>query len=220
MGPHLHKSIINRLDRTKNSTSPPFLTYDWRLGISMKIWAIYVFSVFLVFNLIRPLTSASTTYHYSTLYHHETLTPDIILNRGTNGTVYIISSNKTWAEVNVTGNLTETYYEYMLNITNLSNNINYTAKLENATIDGIGRLTNFTAYFHDGTTSRQIEISNGTVTQSSGSWCSIATSTTIYISIAIKVSTSSISTVDLRLHVVKSDTTSPEIIQTVRIKIN
>jgi hypothetical protein len=108
----------------------------------------------------------------------------------------------------------------MLNITNLSNNINYTAKLENATIDGIGRLTNFTAYFHDGTPSRQIEISNGTVTQSSGSWCSIATSATIYISIAIKVSTSGISTVDLRLHVVKGDTTSPEIVQTVTINVN
>lgn len=164
MGPHLHTSIINRLDGDKKPTL--FLAYDWRLGISMKIWAIYVFSVFLVFNLIRPLTSASsTTYYYSTRGHCEVLAPDILLEAGTNGTAYIISTNKTWAEVNVTGTLTETYYEYVLNITNLSNNINYTVKLEKVTIDGIGRLTNFTAYFHDGTTSRQIEISNGTVTQ-------------------------------------------------------
>jgi hypothetical protein len=172
----------------ETKSQPFFLAYDWRLGIGMKIWAVYVFSVFPVFNLIQPLTSASTTYQYSTPYHHETLTPDIILDEGTNGTVYIISTNKTWAEVNVTGTLTETYYEYVLNITNLSNGINYTVKMENASITGISRLTNYTAYFHDGTTSKQIEITNGSVTQSSGPCHSIVTSATIYISLAIKVS--------------------------------
>jgi len=178
----------------------------------------------LFFCLILPFFIASaqaSTYHFYTSFNECNVSaPDVIFKTGTNGTAYVISMNKTWAEVNVTGTLTETYYEYVLNITNLSNNINYTVKLEKATIDGIGRLTNFTAYFHDGTPSRQIEISNGTVTQSSGSWCSIATSATIYISIAIKVSTSGISTVDLRLHVVKGDTTSPEIIQTVTINVN
>lgn len=186
----------------------------------MKIGALYIFSVLLVFNLILPLTSASTTYYYSTPCHHETLAPDIILDEGTNGTAYIISTNKTWAEVNVTGTLTETYYEYVLNITNLSSSINYQVKLENASIDGISRLTNFTAYLHDGTTSKQIEISNGNVTQSSGSWYSVTISATIYLSLAIQVSTSGSSTVDLRLHVVKSGVTSPEIVQTVRINVN
>lgn len=186
----------------------------------MKNWTLYVFSVLLVFNLIPPLTSASTTYYYSTPYHCDVLAPDIILEAGTNGTSYIISTNKTWAEVNVTGTLTETYYEYVLNITNLSSSINYQVKLENASVDGISRLTNFTAYFHDGTTSKQVEISNGDVAQSSGPLYSIATSATIYISLAIQVSVAGSSTVDLRLHVVKSGTTSPEIIQTVRINVN
>jgi len=186
----------------------------------MKIGAIYVFSVLLVFNLILPLTSASTTYYYSTPTESIVLSPDIIFDEGTNGTAYIISTNKTWAEVNITGTLTETYYEYVLNITNLSSSINYQVKLENVSIDGISRLTNFTAYFHDGTTSKQVEISNGAVTQSSGPWYSIATSATIYISLTIQVSTSGNSTVDLRLHVVKSGTTSPEIVQTVRINVN
>lgn len=186
----------------------------------MKMEALCIFSVLLVFNLILPLTSALTTYYYSTPYHCDILAPDIILEAGTNGTAYIISTSKTWAEVNVTGTLETTYYEYVLNITNLSSSINYQVKLENVYIDGISRLTNFTAYFDDGTTSKQIEISNGNVTQSSGPWYSIATSATIYISLAIKVSTSGNSTVDLRLHVVKSGTTSLEIIQTVRINVN
>jgi hypothetical protein len=187
----------------------------------MKIEALYIFSTLLVFNLIPPLTSASMTYYYSTPTKSNVLSPDIVFDEGTNGTAYIISTNKTWAEVNVTGTLTETYYEYVLNITNLSSSINYQVKLENASITGISRLTNFTAYFHDETTSKQIEISNGAVTQSSGPWYFIATSVTIYLSLAIQVSTTSgSSTVDLRLHVVKSGTTSPEIIQTVRINVN
>lgn len=148
------------------------------------------------------------------------MAPDVIFEAGTNGTAYVISTNKTWAEVNVTGTLETTYYEYVLNITNLSSSTDYQAKLEITSTDGISRLTNFTAYLHDGTTSKQVEISNGEITQSMGSWYSIATSTTIYLSLAIKVSASGSSTVDLRLHVVKSGTTSPEIIQTVRINVN
>jgi|GEM_PF-4070704 len=186
----------------------------------MKIGALYIFAALLVFNLILPLTSASTTYYYSTPTKSIVLSPNIVFDEGTNGTAYIISTDKTWTEVNVTGTLTETYYEYVLNITNLSSSTNHQVKLENASITGINRLTNFTAYFHDGTTSKQIEISNGNVNQSSGLWYSVATSATIYLSLAIQVSSSGSSRVDLRLHVVKSGTISPEIIQTVRINVN
>ncbi|KPV63700.1 MAG: hypothetical protein AOA66_0656 [Candidatus Bathyarchaeota archaeon BA2] len=111
------------------------------------------------------------------------------------------------------------YYEYVLNITNLSSSTDYQAKLEITSTNGISRLTNFTAYLHDGTTSKQVEISNGEITKSMGSWYSITTSTTIYLSLTIKVSASGSSTVDLRLHVVKSGTTSPEATQTVTINL-
>lgn len=186
----------------------------------MKMEALCIFSALLVFNLILPLTSASTTHYYSTPIKSNVLSPDIIFDEGTNGTAYIISTSKTWAKVNVTGTLTETYYKYILNITNLSSSINYKVKLESVSVTGVSRLTNFTAYFHDGTTSKQIEISNGNVTQSSGTLYSVALSATIYISLAIKVSASGSSTVDLRLHVVTSGASLPEIIQTVRINVN
>jgi len=163
---------------------------------------------------------ASTYNHYTPFTECTVSVPDVVFDAGTNGTAYVISTNKTRAEANITGTLTETYYEYVLNITNLSSSINYTVKLENASITGISRLTNFTAYFHDVTTSKQVEISNGAVTQSSGPGYSLAASTIIYLSIAIKVSSSGDSTVDLRLHVAKSGTTSPEIIQPIRINVN
>jgi hypothetical protein len=188
----------------------------------MKIGALYVFPALLVFNLILPLTSASTTYYYSTPIKSIVLSPDIVFDEGTNGTAYIISTSKTWAEVNVNGNLTETYYEYILNITNLSSSINYTAKLESVSVTGIDRLTNFTAYFHDGTpiTSKQIEISNGSVAQPSGPGYSITTSATIYTSLAIHVNATGTSIVSLRLHIVTSGATSPEIIQTIKVNVN
>lgn len=128
--------------------------------------------------------------------------------------------NKTWIEANVTGTLTETYYEHMINITNLSTDLNYTVELEDENIYGISRLANFTVYFHDGPISKQIEISNGSVIQSSGSWYSLPASATIYVSAAVKASTLESSTVDLGLHIVAIGTTSPEIIQTVTINVN
>lgn len=186
----------------------------------MKIGVLYIFPVLLVFNLIMPLTSASVTYYYSLPIKSNVLSPDIAFEEGTNGTVYLISTNKTWAEVNVNGTLQTTYYEYVLNITNLSSSTDYQAKLEIVSTNGISRLTNFTAYLHDGTKSKQVEISNGEITESMGSYYSLTTSATIYLSLAIHVSVAGSSTVDLRLHVVKSGTTSPEIIQTVRISVN
>lgn len=174
-----------------------------------------------LFLLLFPaLVQASTCYLYTTFVECNISALDVIFGEGINGTAYIISTNKTWTEINVTGTFTETYYEYTLNVTNLSNSINYTVKLESISIDGISRLTNFTAYFHDGTTSKQIEIYNGSVTQPSSPWYSITTSATIYISLAIKVSSSGVSTADLRLHAVASGTTSPETIQTIRINVD
>jgi hypothetical protein len=163
---------------------------------------------------------ASTHSFYTSYTECNVSASDIVLDAGTDGTAYVIPMNKTWAEVNMTGTSTETYYECVLNITNLSSSINYTVKLENTSTYNISRLTNFTVYFHNGAISKQIEISNGSVIQSSGSWYSLSTLATIYISIAIKVSTSDSSTVDLRLHNVASGTTSPEIIQTVTINVN
>lgn len=174
-----------------------------------------------LFLLLFPALAQASTCHLYTLFAECNISaPAVIFRAGINGTAYIISTNKTWTEINVTGTFTETYYEYTLNITNLSNSINYTVKLENTPIDGISRLTNFTVYFHDGTTSKQIEIYNGSVTQPSGPWYSITTSATIYISLAIKISSSGVSAADIRLHAVANGTISPETIKTMRINVN
>ena len=182
----------------------------------MKTLPLFLCLIFLLLSSAE----ASPYNFYTPLTNCNVSVPNVAFSTGTNGTAYTISANKTWSEVNFTGTLKETYYEYALNITNLSYIGNYSVKLENTSITGISRLTNFTTYFHDGTTSKQVEISNGAITQSSGPWYSIATSATIYLSLAIQVSASGNSTVDLRLHIVASGTTSPEIIQAVRINVD
>jgi hypothetical protein len=156
---------------------------------------------------------------YISLTQYNVLAPDIIFKAGTNGTSYIISTNKTWTEAKVIGALETTYYEYMLNITNLNSSTDCQVKLEIASTNGISRLTNFTAYLHDGTTSKQVEVSNGIVSQSMGSWYPATASTTIYLSLSIKVSTSGNSTVNLKLHIIKDGITSPELTRTVTINV-
>ena len=165
-------------------------------------------------------TSASSRNFYVPFTKCNVSARDIVFESGRNGTAYLVSTNMTWAKVNITGTAEETYYEYVLNITSFSNNINYTVKLQIASITGTNRLSNFTAYLHSGSTSKQVEISNGTVTQSMGSWYSIMTSTTIYLSLAIEIYTSGSSAVDLRLHKVRTGMISPEIIQTIKVNVN
>jgi len=163
---------------------------------------------------------ASTCYFYTPEIQCKASAADIILKKGTNVTAYNSSINGTWIEVTANGTFTETYYEYMINITNLSTSKNYEVKLENEKVDSINRLTNFTLYFHDDTTSKQIEISDESMVQSSGQWYLLPSSATIYVSAAIEVSTSGSSTIDIGLHIVPSGTTSPEIIQAMSINID
>jgi hypothetical protein len=176
-------------------------------------------SIFLL--LLTVSAQSSTCYFYTPEIQCRASAPDIVLNEGTNGTAYVVSVNNTWIEVNVTGTLTQTYYEYMINVTNLSTNMNYTVKLENEEINGISRLTNFTLYFHDDSTTKQIEVSDGSVIQSSGPWHLLPSSATIYVSTAIEVSRSnSSSNIDVALHIVASGATSSEIIETIAINVD
>ncbi|MGD0027820.1 MAG: hypothetical protein ABSC91_02665 [Candidatus Bathyarchaeia archaeon] len=174
----------------------------------------------LFLSFLTVSAQASTYHFYTPLTECKVSASDILLDEGPNATAYVASLNRTWIEVNATGTPAESYYEYLINITNLSTNMNYTVKLENENINGLSRLANFTAYFHDDSTSKQIEVSNGSLIQSSGPWYSLPSSATIYVSTAIKVSTSESSTVDLGLHIVAGGTTSPEIIQTVTINVD
>jgi len=174
----------------------------------------------LFLSFLPASAQASTYYFYTPFTECKVSASDILLSEGTNVTAYAISMNKTWIEVNETGALSETYYEYTINITNLSTGINCTVKLENDNVTGISRLTNFTAYFQDDEISEQVEIFDGSMIQPSGSWYALPASSTIFVSTAIQVSTLGNSIVDLRLHIVANETASPEIIQTITINVN
>jgi hypothetical protein len=144
--------------------------------------------------------------------------PDVVLGVGTNGTVYLISTNRTWAQVNVTA-ISAEYYENVLAIIDQSATTSYKARLENPSTVGISFLSNFTVYLHDGNMSKQVEIIDGAINQSIGSWCDLSSSSSIYVSFAVEKSSGS-SIVDLRLHIVEDGTESPEFVQTIRINID
>ena len=112
------------------------------------------------------------------------------------------------------------YFQNVLNITNQNVTTGYQAKLEIASMTGISSLSNFTGYLHDGTISKQVEILNGVITQSSGSLYTLAPSSSIYISLAVDWNASVSCTANLKLHVVKSGTVSPEFVQTIIVNAN
>jgi hypothetical protein len=82
-------------------------------------------------------------------------------------------------------------------------------------------LSNFTVYLHDsdGATSKQVEVLNGAIVQSSGSWCPLNASSPSYISLAVKKRPSDTCNAALKLHIVKDGTSSPEFIQTILINL-
>ena len=73
----------------------------------------------------------------------------------------------------------------------------------------VARILNMTISFHDGTTSDQIIVDNGTVTQSEGPLYDLAASTTIYISITnLQASASGISYLYVYLKILVPETST------------
>jgi hypothetical protein len=73
-------------------------------------------------------------------------------------------------------------YDYVLGIVNQVAN-NWTINLEAYSDSGIGRLSNCTISFHDGSTGDQIIVNGGVMTQSKGPQYDLLSSSTIYISV-------------------------------------
>lgn len=172
----------------------------------------------LVFLLASSVDAAS--YFHTTLTKCNVSTPEIVFKEGINGTAYTISTNNTWAEVNITGTSETAYYEYMLNITNLSSGIDFQVRQEVVAVDDVSRLENFTTYFNNGTATKQVEISNGLITQSMGSWYSMSKLATICLSLAIRINMPGSSTLNLKVHIIGNEATTPEIIQTITINVS
>jgi hypothetical protein len=143
---------------------------------------------------------------------------DIVLSPGTDGTAYCVSTNKTWAQMNVTW--AGDYFQNVLNIANQNAVTGYQVELEIAYAAGIDFLSNFTVYLDNGTLPKQVEIVNGVITQSIGSWCTLACSSSICISVALQMNAPGVSSACLKLHAVKDGTMSPLFVQTIIVNLS
>ena len=95
-------------------------------------------------------------------------------------------------------------YDYILNVTS-QKAYNQTIRLFVDNYSNIDRLTNCTIWFRDGTTSVQIRIVDGVVTQDFGSWYLLSASESRYIVVYAEESTSGESTISLRLEIIGSN---------------
>lgn len=110
-------------------------------------------------------------------------TPKVILQSGTAGTS-IIYTNNTSAKVSVVAPApVPSSYDYVLKVVNQVLDV-WNASLKVYNSSNIARLSNMTISFHDGTSSDQIIINNGTITQSQGASYDLTGNATIYISIS------------------------------------
>jgi len=82
-------------------------------------------------------------------------------------------------------------YDPILNVTNNHASLSYEVKLKLVDYSGINIIDNLTIWLHDGGgNSKQIEIISGSVTQSEGSFYSLAASSKDYIALYVDTSTS------------------------------
>jgi len=94
-------------------------------------------------------------------------------------------------------------YDYILNVTSQKTyDQNITLNLYN--YSNIDRLSNCTIWFSDGTTSVQINITNGIVVQDVGPWYLLPASETRYIEVYVEESASGTSVLFIRLEAVKA----------------
>lgn len=101
-------------------------------------------------------------------------------------------------------------YDYVLRIANTATS-SWQVRLKQYSDSNIGRLQNFTIYFHDstgGATSSQIVIQNGTYTTQIGTWYSLGSSTTIYIANVLQANSTGTSYVYTYLEILTPGTTT------------
>ncbi len=91
----------------------------------------------------------------------------------------------------------QTTYDYVLKIVNQQATA-YDIRLnsQGLTQSNIGRLTNFTAWFHDGSSSVQLQILSGSFSTQTGSLYSLGASAIAYIAVRVTASSSGVSTID------------------------
>lgn len=126
--------------------------------------------------------------------------PAVTLELGSAG-AEIITANRTSATVSVAASSEASFglnYDYVLMATNLIDS-NWTVTLETYNSSNLGRLSNCTIRFHDGSSSDQIIVNNGVITQPKGAQYNLLASSTIYISM-INVASNATGTSDLYVY--------------------
>ncbi len=91
----------------------------------------------------------------------------------------------------------QTTYDYVLKIVNQqATAYNIRLNSQGLTQSNIGRLTNFTAWFHDGSSSLQLQILSGSFSTQTGTLYSLGASATAFIAVRVTASSSGVSTID------------------------
>ncbi len=91
-------------------------------------------------------------------------------------------------------------YDHVLKIVNQQATVyNIRLNAQGLTQSNIGHLTNFTAWFHDGSSSLQLQILSGSFSTQTGSLYSLGSLATAFIAVRVTASSSGISTIDFVL---------------------
>jgi hypothetical protein len=144
-------------------------------------WFATVLAITLVVTVVT-LVNGSIQSIYSSQTSFSVASPiNVILQPGTQGNE-TFSTNDTNAQVVTPATSEPSTYDYVLEVVNQVGS-NWTVYLSVYDSSNIGRLSNCTVSFHDGSPSNQIQISGGAITQSTGPQYALPGSSTIYISI-------------------------------------
>lgn len=102
-----------------------------------------------------------------------------------------------------------TRYDHVLGVNNTVMNP-WQLRLSEYTDSNVNRLQNCTIYFHNSTGDRsdQISVQNGTYTLDAGSWCDLASSSTIFIGVLAQASSTELSRIYTYLDVRVANTTT------------
>jgi len=175
------------------------------MEVPIRGWSLVLLNVFLLVSLLLPVNGNALNVYYSLASPISAETPKVILQSGTAGTSTIYMNN-TSAKVSVSA--PSPTYDYVLKIVNQVAN-NWKANLKVYDSFNIGRLSNTTISFHDGSTSNQIIINGGIITQSEGPQYDLVGSATIYISMSnVQASASGTSYLYVYLKILVPDTST------------
>lgn len=147
--------------------------------MNVKYVAGSVLGVIILASLLVTVNGSVHNNYYDRAFPITAEIPEVILEHGTAGTSTIYM-NDTSAAVSVPASTPN--YDYVLEITNQAATP-WNASLSVFNSSNIERISNATIGFHDGSSSNQIIVNNGSITQSEGEPYDLSASSTIYVTI-------------------------------------